>query len=60
MHPLLTVAWAPDIYTEWVRKNCPSCLNAGIRRDNITGFRFLPENGGRVGLAVMRRFVGRA
>jgi len=35
-------------------------ITAAIRRDNITGFQFHPEKSGRVGLEIMRHFVGRA
>jgi glutamine amidotransferase len=34
-------------------------ITAAIRRDNITGFQFHPEKSGRVGLEIMRHFVGR-
>lgn len=34
-------------------------VTAAIRKDNITGFQFHPEKSGNVGLAIMRKFVGR-
>ena len=34
-------------------------VTAAIRKDNITGFQFHPEKSGKVGLEIMRKFVGR-
>jgi glutamine amidotransferase len=33
-------------------------ITAAVRRDNITGLQFHPEKSGRVGLEIMRHFVG--
>jgi imidazole glycerol-phosphate synthase subunit HisH len=35
-------------------------VTAAIRKDNIVGFQFHPEKSGRVGLDIMRKFVGAA